>query len=285
MAQQREATLHGRDAILKHFQDSKLAHWKLYNSADIKAPITVKLNTNKVEDSQHAFTEVIESLNPNHTFILDMFDKANGEDKTYYKPVTSMSFRMGEPALNGAANDTTIITPPANGVSAAFQPAMNDHIQLIHTNAQLLAEKGMALHRLELAVNEIELLKIDNAVLNEELDAIDDEDDDDDKKDGMFGNLPPSIENSIAKLIDNEGGTAIQYLFGSRTNGKVTVDKTTVDKNSEIYEIVESLRKHDPEIEEHLRRLLGIAQHMPDVFKSIIDNLDKFKEQETTDAT
>lgn len=273
----KQPIIFGRDAIVKHFKDSKRAHWKLYNASNVKSPVMIKTDQKNVAHSLAAFSDLIESIDPNGVYILDLFVQENGQDRQYFTPETSIPFTLVDRADNEsiAANNSY---QPAMAGTGQYTPEFGEHIALIKANAQLSAENDYSRTQLADALDQNNKLIIENGVLEERVEELENGDEEEEKEDGIFSGLPANINQSLANLIEKKGPMILENMFASDNANNYTkpINGSPVEEDANIYEIVKRLKKHDPQIEEHLLKLLGIAEHMPDTFKDIMSNLDNW---------
>jgi hypothetical protein len=97
----------------------------------------------------------------------------------------------------------------------------------------------------------------------------------------MLGQVPQQLnwQTELAKLLQAKGGTIIDGLMsktGMLNNNPVLMNGTaaTANNDEDINQIIEELKKHDPELKKHLRKLLNVAIQLPDLFKTVLQQLD-----------
>ncbi len=273
-------TIRGKDNLLKHFKATKQAHWKLYNDADKKTPVQVYLpggNNVKVADSITALTEILDVLDPTGVYILDTY--LPGSDKNFVRPETSIIFSLSEAQQNQPIQDQSKALSGVNN----YSPDFSQHIKLIQDNAYLKAENDIKTQKLSEALQEVARLKNENDVLEDTILNYENEEDDEkeeEEKKGMFGNMPPSINEALAKLITEKGGMMIEGMFAKKIPTPNSVQINGTDDENKLYiAVCSELKNHDPKIIPHLQKLFLIAQSMPAIFQNIIQSLEDLKSE------
>ncbi|MES2396848.1 MAG: hypothetical protein V4549_12625 [Bacteroidota bacterium] len=275
--------IRGKDNIYKHFSNTKHVHWKLYNALDMKSPISMYMDASKksAPDALLALKDIIDVLDVSGVYVLDTYLPTPGS-KDFFKPETSIPFSINESNTSNQQQQSSAIGSQTSG----YTPEFGEHIKLIQENARLNAENKYANTQLADALEEQNRLKhelsIAEGLLDEwENENEDEEEEEEDNKKGMFGNVPPDMNAAIAKLITEKGGLVLENLFKPKMNPQEQTKTPEAPgevsgTDQDLFNIVLQLKKHDPEIEAHLKKLLFVAEQMPDTFVEVLKNLDMF---------
>ncbi len=274
-----------KENLYKHFRATKHAHWRLYNAEDTKSPLASHLGNN-LGDSEKVLSDFIDAIDPEGVYILDTFIAPVKGEKGYVKPETTMPFTLVEKSAQ-----QTITGNTTQDKQSGYTPEFGEHIRLIQDNAKLSAELKYATQKLTEALEEQGRLENELRIAENLLEEGEEEEEgqseeEEEKKPGMFGNMiPASLDQALAKLLNEKGGMLIESFFAKKTplNNPV-MNGTVSDIDTEMMAIISELRKHDENLNEHLKKLLAIAQNFPDMFKGILEHLDSMGKQEQEQA-
>jgi hypothetical protein len=301
-------SLRGKDKVLKHFTNVNEAWWKLYNASDMKTPIQVQLNPNvkNTASSKVYLTEILDSVDPNGTYVLDTFGLEQ-KNEGFRRSSTSMCFTLSETA--------PIQEPDEKGKNnSGFSGSIGirDHISMIHENSKLAAECEMWKTKYtDLQASFVEMKK-ENEELLDEIDELEEEIEQ--LEEGEEEENEKGIMGAITKLVEENGGAIIETLMGEKgvkgmpkdpeeevveevveeptsgtekkegeegeeeEEGEENVTMNGIDSTTmpDVNTIVEELKKHDSKLQRHLFKLLLIARQKPMTFKTLLIKIEKY---------
>lgn len=276
-------SIRGKDNLYKHFKNVNDPHWKLYNTSDAKTPIQVCLSVKQVGQSLEYLIDIVDSIDPNGTYILDTYSIAdNRGEQRFLKPNTSICFSINE---NVVEKQESVSTTKKDYLEAPA--SLKEHLELVRDNAKLTVEVGMYKQYWEDA--KIKIAKLENEI--EELEEIIDEyEEEEEEAKAVSGDgskpIPNDMNEALTQLVVEHGGAIVENLMGTGTKEKVDFgndkDEGEIKVNGITSEIpsvgaiIDELHQRDPLLQKHLYKLLIIAREKPHTFKIFLKKLENF---------
>lgn len=295
-----EVSIRGKENILKHFTNINDPYWKLFNAKDTKTPIQTLLSVNNTVKSKQYFSELLDSLDQNGTYVLDTFTVATAKETggmKWSKPDTTTCFSLadtGTALLMGDENKkkTEYVAPSS----------MRDTIELIRENATLTVELSVFKGKWEEGQKLIKELQAEIEELNKIIDEYEEEESEEEES---VGGVPKNIEEALTGLIHAHGGTIIENLVNkgidkdpfkdnATGNSEKSVEGEGGQENDDqeaeqeikmngigndipdLNSIIQELMQRDINLHKHLYKLLLIARQKPNTFKTFLHKLETF---------
>lgn len=282
-------TLRGKEKLYKHFKNVNNPFWKLYNASDAKSPIQTNLSVTNIGNSLAVLTDIVDCLENSNTYILDTFSVENSKEQTrFIKPSSSITFTVSEKedTVNGVET-----SEDKKGYQYKDPISLASHIDIIEKNARLSVEVSMYKANYEQAIAEVARLKNELQIAEDAL-ADYEEQEEEEEIGKVAGN--ESLAGALTALVKSHGGILIENMTGKKVEGKIpeenlemppdnqseTDNKTVngIEQNTinTIDQVVAELRTHDPNLFNHLYKLLLIARQRPSTFNMFMLKLEEF---------
>lgn len=260
-------TIKGRENLLKHFQATKAAHWKLYNAFDTKVCIMQCNSTMKPAESEKILIEFLDIIDTNGVYILDTFMVTDTKDKSLIRPETTICFTLQERVNFEAPKNLT------ENRTSGYTPEFGEHIRLIQDNAKLKADYDYSCVKLANALADVHRLENEIKILEN----FEEEEDEEEEEQGMLGNsnVKDEFYRVAIGLLKENAPLVIQKFTGLKASEVGAVQPTGTAEQTQLLVLFQKLKKCDPNIHKHLHQLLDIAEQQPAIYEMIINKLEE----------
>lgn len=289
-------TLKGKEKIFNYFQKQKCAFWKLLNY-DNRRVIAANTSKKNLQESFEDFSELIESVDQNCAYILELYAFTNPQEKqTFTRPFTTVGFSIDEdyvPKQVVTGGEPLPAKPAASEFSGKM--TLESHLHLIAENARLLSSNAFNEQRVKELQARVDELEEECDHLNGIIDDYEEEEEEEKEQEQTVKGQPETPISILAGFVKENGKQIVEAMTkgkkvdvnayqpppqpentppGEEENPGATMNGIPNIVLPDLNIIIKQLQGIDPNLHEHLFKLLLIGQQKPETFKLLISQLD-----------